>query len=42
MSKIKTDPNKTFDQQKMEDKLNGYSVLVCKKWLTEKIENFKD
>lgn len=41
LSKIKTDPNRTFDQHKMEDKLNGYSVLVCKKWLIEKIENFK-
>jgi hypothetical protein len=41
LSKIKTDPDKTFNLEKMKDKMNGYNVLVCKKWLIEKIEDFK-
>jgi hypothetical protein len=41
LSKIKIDPDGTFDREKMKDKMNGYNVLVCKKWLIEKIENFK-
>jgi hypothetical protein len=41
LSKIKTNPDRTFNQEKMKDKMNGYNVLVCKKWLIEKIENFK-
>ncbi|WP_353481589.1 hypothetical protein [Haliscomenobacter sp.] len=41
LSKIKIDPDGTFDREKIKDKMNGYNVLVCKKWLIEKIENFK-
>jgi hypothetical protein len=42
LSNLKTDPDRTFDQEKMMEKMEAYGVLVCKKWLIEKIENFKD